>query len=190
MNDIFVKCTKCKKDKNIIHFMKDDKQLKQCENCRIYKKNNSIKNLCPCGKSKHFCEKHGGSCLCPCGKLKRFCKIHGGRDLCPCRRNKRYCKLHSDARGITINHMINGSRRTDKKQNLFDENQFIDEQFVSNLLDLYKNCIYCNCELNFDKRNSQLATIERLDNSLGHIKRNCVIACYTCNVSKVGDKYN
>ena len=154
MNDIFVKCTKCKNDKNIIHFMKDNKQMKFCDDCRDYYRKYTIKNYCPCGK------------------------------------RKANCRIHNDARTIVIKNIICHSKSNDKKYNRFDENQFIDKQFVSNLLDLYENCFYCNCKLNFDKRNPQLATIERLDNTLGHIKRNCVIACYKCNNIRVGDKYN
>ena len=244
MSNDLVKCTKCKKDKEINCFMKKDKQLKNCDKCRErdvrYKNKSNCPcgksiqhckihggiSLCPCGKSKQFCKIHGGISLCPCGKNKRICKIHGGNGLCPCGiskhqckihitvsiclcgklksvcnihggnalcpcgKSKNQCKIHNDSKRITINYMINGSKTRDKKLNLFDKNQFIDKQFLSNLLDLYKNCIYCNCELNLDKRNPQLATIERLDNSLGHIKRNCVIACFNCNVSRVGDKYN
>ena len=35
---------------------------------------------------------------------------------------------------------------------------------------------------------TNLGTVERLDNNLGHIKGNCVIACRTCNFGKVGNK--
>jgi len=226
MSNDLVKCTNCKKDKEINCFMKKDKQLKQCDRCRLRLRQSKIKNKCPCGKDKHRCKIHGGNALCPCGrrkdcckihdgvsicpcgkhkdyckihggnalcpcdKRKYDCKIHGGSSLCPCGNRKLECKIHNDAREITIKNMIINSKRRDEKNSLFDENQFIDKQFVSNLLDLYQNCIYCNCKLNFDKCNPQLATIERLDNSLGHIKRNCVIACFTCNVGRVGDKYN
>ena len=154
MSNDLVKCNRCKKDKEINCFMKKDKQLKRCEDCRDYLRNYDLKNHCPCSMRKYD------------------------------------CKIHSDAREITIKQMIHGSKYNDIKFNRFDKNQFIDKQFVSNLLDLYENCIYCNCELNLDKRNPKLATIERLDNSLGHIKRNCVVACFTCNVNHVGDKYN
>ena len=208
MSNDLVKCNVCKKDKEINCFMKKDKQLKNCENCRTYHRNNKMKNKCPCGKRKEYCKLHGGNALCQCGirksncKIhggsvfcqcgirKSYCKIHGGSVLCQCGKQKVRCKLHGDARKIVIERMIGDSRQRDKKKNIFDENQFIDKQFVSNLLDLYKNCIYCNLELNFDKLNSKLATIERLDNTLGHIKRNCVIACFKCNNSRVGDKYN
>ena len=33
-----------------------------------------------------------------------------------------------------------------------------------------------------------LATIERKDNSIGHIKSNCVIACMKCNKMKLSNK--
>ena len=190
MSNDLVKCIRCKNDKNIIHFMKDNKQLKTCEYCRDYVRNSIIKNRCPCGKAKHYCIIHGGASLCPCGKSKRYCKIHDGNALCACGKWKLRCKIHGNARKIVINCIIHNSKSNDKKFNIFDKNQFIDKQFVSNLLDLYKNCIYCNCELNFDKLNPKLASIERLDNTLGHIKRNCVIACFTCNVGRVGEKYN
>jgi len=190
MSNDLVKCTRCKKDKNIIHFMKMDRQLKLCEDCRIYHKKNKIKNFCDCGKAKHFCEKHGGSCLCPCGKRKERCILHSKERYCKCGVQKISCKTHGDTRKIIINNMLYTTRMFDKQKKKFDKNQFIDKQFLSNLLNLYENCFYCNCKLNFDKKNPNLATIERLDNSLGHIKRNCVIACFKCNVSRVGDKYN
>ena len=39
--------------------------------------------------------------------------------------------------------------------------------------------------INYD---DTLVTIERLDNKIGHIKANCVLACRKCNCSRVGDK--
>ena len=39
--------------------------------------------------------------------------------------------------------------------------------------------------INYD---NTLCTIERLDNSIGHTKANCVLACRKCNVSKVGQR--
>jgi len=125
-----------------------------------------------------------------CDKCLENKRLNTKKNLCDCGREKFYCKIHGDARRVVIHRILVNSRYKDKLLNLFDENQFIDKQFVSNLLDLYKNCIYCNCELNFDKCNPQLATIERLDSSLGHIKRNCVIACSYCNSTHVGKKYN
>ena len=40
--------------------------------------------------------------------------------------------------------------------------------------------------MQFIEFNSTLCTIEQLDNTIGHIKSNCVLACRTCNYSRVG----
>ena len=37
---------------------------------------------------------------------------------------------------------------------------------------------------NIQKIRNDLATIERLDNSIGHIKSNCVLCCMQCNKSR------
>ena len=85
--------------------------------------------------------------------------------------------------------MISGSKQADKKSNRYDQTNFIDYCFVENLIDDCENkCYYCQCEIQYQKYDDNLATIERIDNSVGHIKGNCVIACRTCNLSKVGDR--
>jgi len=82
--------------------------------------------------------------------------------------------------------MIRGSKHKDKKFNRYDPVNFIDYCFVENLLDDYTHCNYddCRVELQIMERADNMATIERLDNSLGHIKSNCVICCLKCNVSR------
>lgn len=43
--------------------------------------------------------------------------------------------------------------------------------------------------MQFIKFQEDLCTIERLDNNIGHIKSNCVLACYPkCNVRRVGQR--
>ena len=55
-----------------------------------------------------------------------------------------------------------------------------------NLLDDYSHCCYpdCNAELRIIQYQDDLATIERLDDSIGHIKSNCAICCMKFNVIK------
>ena len=53
-------------------------------------------SLCKCGMRKTLCPKHGGSSLCPCGKQKPTCAKHGGASLCPCGISKIYCREHGD----------------------------------------------------------------------------------------------
>ena len=85
--------------------------------------------------------------------------------------------------------MIHGSKQNDKKYDRYDPVNFIDYCFVENLIDDCEDkCYYCRCELQYVEYTENLATIERLDNSIGHIKGNCVIACRSCNLSRVGDR--
>ena len=62
----------------------------------------------------------------------------------------------------------------------------------------YKQCYYGDCKdadghgpvnLQYTEYQDDLATIERLDNSIDHIKSNCVLCCSKCNnFEKVGKK--
>jgi hypothetical protein len=84
---------------------------------------------------------------------------------------------------------IGASKDSDKKKNRYDENNYIDYEFCKELVqESGKFCYYCDIELQYFEYNDTLATIERLDNDIGHIKENCVIACRSCNYSKVGDR--
>ena len=82
--------------------------------------------------------------------------------------------------------MIRHSKEADIKKDLYDANNFIDYCFISSLVDESTKCYYCKVQMQFIEYNSTLCTIERLDNKIGHIKSNCVLACRTCNVSRVG----
>jgi len=170
---IIKNCSNCKKNYKLADYRKEDKILKTCIKCRnIYKKSRN-KTKCIHDKEKAQCKDCNGSCIC----------IHN--------KQKARCKLCNDPIDITIKLMINDSRKTDKKYNKYDELNLIDYPFVKNLIDNSNNkCYYCSCELQYKYYTSNLGTIERLNNNLGHIKSNCVIACRTCNYSKVGDRIN
>jgi len=80
------------------------------------------------------------------------------------------------------------SKQSDKKYNRFDVDRFIDKCFLKELVKDYQNCYYCEVKLQYVDYNDTLATIERLNNNIGHIKSNCVLSCRKCNLSKVGQK--
>ena len=85
--------------------------------------------------------------------------------------------------------MIKTSKQADKKKNLYDIVNFIDYCFMENLIEDCENkCYYCKCDIQFLHYKDNLGTIERLNNKYGHIKTNCVIACRTCNLKRVGQK--
>ena len=173
-----------------------------CKECGGYGRceHNRVKYTCKeCGGSqicehnrrKNICKECGGSSICEHNRQKQNCKECGGSSICEHNKHKYYCKICGDEIKITINKMINDSKKSDKKHNRYDQTNFIDNCFVKNLIeDCEDKCYYCNCELQYIYFTGNLATIERLNNDLGHIKGNCVIACRTCNYSRIGNKIN
>lgn len=144
--------------------------------------------ICKHQKQKVYCVICGGQGLCEHGKRKSQCFLCGGSELCEHNKMKHLCKLCSDPIHITIQRMIYGSERQDQVCNRFDKENFIDYDHVFQLIqDSENNCYYCDTNLQFiDCRAPNGATIERLDNTIGHIKTNCVIACWKCNSSRIG----
>ena len=123
-------------------------------------------------------------CPRPCG-VKDCC----GSQICKHAINLNDCKLCCDPVRITIKNMIKCSKKSDKKNDRYDIVNFVDYDFLENLLDDYSHCCYpdCNAELQIVHYQHDLATIERLDNSIGHIKSNCVICCLKCNAMRKSD---
>jgi hypothetical protein len=84
--------------------------------------------------------------------------------------------------------MIQSSKKSDKKSNRYDQTNFIDYCFVKNIIDDCEDkCCYCKCDLQYISYQGDLATIERINDDIGHIKGNCKIACRTCNTKKIKD---
>ena len=179
--------------------------LKTCHKCRDYSKKISDKNKCEHGRRQNRCKDCGGSQVCEHGRIRSHCKDcngvsfceHGrirntckdccGSQICEHGRQRSKCKKCSDPIRITINDWISHSRQSDKKKDRYDADHFIDKCFLQGLAEDYPNCYYCTTPLQYIDYQDDLATIERIDNSLGHIKSNCVIACRTCNLSRIGD---
>jgi len=168
-----------------------------------------IKNKCIHDKRKDYCKLCGGGSLCLHNKVQYTCKecnglgicIHnklkaqcvdcGGSKICQHNIRRDNCKLCKNPIDITIKSMIIHSKSTDKKLNIYDELNFVDYDYLKNLiLESNDRCCYCSCELQYTYYNHSLATIERLNNNIGHIKSNCAIACKNCNLTKVGSNIN
>jgi len=149
---------------------------RKCVHCR----NELVLNLFKVKKDGSFTK----GCV-NCLESKRQNKI---QNYCEHNMEKCYCKICTDPIHITIRRIIIHSREGDKKNNRYDETNFIDYNFVKNLIDKSNNkCFYCDCELQYNNYSDNLGTIERLSNSIGHIKNNCVIACRTCNLAKISN---
>jgi hypothetical protein len=81
--------------------------------------------------------------------------------------------------------IISSARHADsKKKREYQKEDFIDEDFIYALgKSQHNECEYCGIQLNWENRSQPNgATIERLDNTKAHIKSNCVLSCYKCNM--------
>ena len=146
--------------------------------------------ICPHNRLKYQCKECGGSQICAHGKRKSPCKECEGSQICPHKRIKRTCKKCSDPIKVNIEQWIFSRRQYDKMNNIYDADRFIDKCFLKGLIEDYKQCYYGDCEVNlqYTEYRNDLATIERLDNSIGHTKSNCVLCCLKCNVSRKSNK--
>ena len=154
-------------------------QKYQCKECKGTQ-------VCPHNRQKSHCKECGGTQVCPHNRQKSHCKECGGTQVCPHNRQKSRCKKCSDPIKVNIEQWIFNRRQYDKMNNIYDADRFIDKCFLKGLVEDYQQCYYGDCKVNFQYTEYQndLATIERLDNSIGHIKSNCVLCCLKCNKSK------
>lgn len=149
-----------------------------CRDCNV--------GFCEHGRQKSHCKECGGISICEHNRLKNVCKDCGGSNICEHGRRKYQCKECNDPIPITIGNMIRGAKQTDKRHNRYDIVNLVDTDFLKNLIEDSETCCYCECILQYRLYQSNLGTLERIDNSLGHIKTNCKIACLSCNLSKIG----
>ena len=149
-----------------------------------------LKYFCEHGKYKYQCRGCKGSQICSHNKRKPHCRECKGSQICPHKKIKRACKKCSDPIKVNIEQWIFNSRQYDKMHNIYDANRFLDKCFLKGLIEDYHQCYYGDCEVNlqYTEYQNDLATIERLDNSIGHIKSNCVLCCLKCNNSKKSNK--
>jgi hypothetical protein len=128
---------------------------------------------------------------CIHNKKKQRCFICDGTSLCLHLKRKDECRICSDKPiHLLMQKMIRNCRYADKSKNLYDEKTFIDYKFVEEIIKLsYDLCFYCGKTVQYIHNDHSLATIERMDNSLGHTTENCVIACRTCNLGHMGTRF-
>jgi len=183
-----IKCPKCKCYRFENDFLKNDRRLKTCIKCRENDRRNKLKNKCPHDRQKQKCRDCGGIGICKHNRQKYQCYDCGGSDVCKHKLQRYYCKTCSNPIKVSIQSWIVNSKQSDKKYNRYDADRFIDRCFLKELIKDYPNCYYCEVELQYIEYNDTLATIERLNNNIGHIKSNCVLACRKCNFTKVGQR--
>ena len=138
--------------------------------------------ICEHNIQRSKCKDCGGSQICEHERQRSQCKDCGGSQICEHNIQKYKCKKCSNPIEVTIRGWISNSRDTDKRHDRYDANNFIDKCFLEGLIEeTGEICYYCKRLLQYVVETESLATIERLDNRIGHIKSNCVIACAKCN---------
>jgi len=157
-----------------------NRQKSKCKEC-------GGASICEHNRQKSICKECGGASICEHNRQKIQCKECGGASICEHNRKKSTCKECGDAEMITIKQMIRSHKQSDIKYNRYNANHHIDYCFIKSLFDESMNCHYCDIEMQFSKYRSDMVTIERLDNSIGHSKSNCVLACRTCNFKRLSN---
>ena len=166
-------CSSCSVNLPVTEFniMRTGNPTKTCKNCLNHQKQSRERNKCSHTRQRSKCIDCQGS------------------QMCNHNRQRDQCKVCSDPIKITIQNMIKGSKCKDKKLDRYDANNFIDYCFMEQLIeDEGRTCCYCEVELQYVEHNKTLATIERIDNSIGHTKANVRIACLECNTRRVGQR--
>jgi len=186
------KCGQCKMNMTLEKFTKkrDDTYQKTCDECLEKRNVSRVKRKCPHDRDRNECRECNGVSFCAHDRLRIKCIECGGVSMCSHNIQRYTCKLCSDPIKITIRNMISNSKQSDKKHDRYDPVNLVDYCFLENLLEDYSHCCYpdCNVALQIMERTDDMATIERLDNSTGHIKSNCVICCLKCNNMRKSDR--
>jgi hypothetical protein len=87
-----------------------------------------------------------------------------------------------------IRQKISGYKFQDMKKGIYNENEIIElGEVIQLLFESNIECYYCRNTINLlyeNVRDPRQWTLERLDNTFGHIRGNLVIACLSCNIKR------
>jgi len=149
-------CKRCNKSYEIDAFLKNNKLLKTCLNCRLS------------------------------GNLYK--KTH----LCEHEKQPNNCRSCYELLGVeyildwTIKKIVYNSRKSDIFFYRYDPENYIDYDFVRQLVLNFNSCCYCHIVLTYNDFSPDMCSIERIDNSKCHSKDNVKISCLSCNIHRVG----
>jgi hypothetical protein len=75
--------------------------------------------------------------------------------------------------------IVQASRIADKRNGM---NTDVDFAWAIDAVCSTPECYYCEVPMQYTSPyENDFATVDRVDNTLGHLKKNCVIACRSCN---------
>lgn len=186
------KCLEKQKKSNKCPHNRQRSKCKECDGASICEHNRRRSRckecggseICEHGRIRSQCKECGGSSICTHGRRISYCKECGGASICEHNRIRYMCKeCMNDEQKIEYiqKRMIIHSRSSDKEKDLYDADNFMDKCFLEGLFEDSQKCHYCDVEFTYNELCDTFVTIERLNNSIGHIKSNCVLACWHCN---------
>lgn len=145
--------------------------------------------MCEHKKQRNKCIECGGNAICEHKKQRSHCIECEGSSICEHKKERTSCRECTDPIHVIIQQWIHKQKYTDIKCNRYNEQEFITYEYCHKLIEeSHHQCCYCSIALQTSILQTDLMTIERIDNSIGHIIGNCMIACFHCNVSKVGQR--
>jgi hypothetical protein len=108
---------------------------------------------------------------------------------CPCGLRLSTCRICNNPIEVYIKIWRVCHRQGDKHKGIYDTDHFISTEYLTDLCNNQKRCIYCHSDNDFITRDRRKKiSIERIDNKIGHINSNCVLACGACNCKR-SDRY-
>ena len=146
-----------------------------------------------CGHEKDddkFISKKTGRATKMCKRCRDHHMIIYHKNLCPHGREKCRCRqCILDPKLPLAKQIWHNSINHDRKQGKYEPENHITKEEILKLLEEYTTCFWddCNCNLQYIHKQRNLATLERLSNSIGHLAGNCVIACMYCNKTRKSD---
>jgi ribosomal protein L17 len=127
-----------------------------------------------------------GRKLKTCSSCRTTQNNYTANNKCDHKRIRGTCKDCKKDIKSTIGQWIYYAKENDKQNNRYDADNFIDKCFLRCLIEEYPNCYYEDCKVNIQSFMDidKSAMIERINNTIGHIKSNCVLCCIKCSIVK------
>jgi len=145
---------------------------------------------CEHGHQRNNCRECKGVGICGHGRRRCMCRDCDGVGICAHGRLRGHCRSCAvDVGAFTVDLWVRSSRMNDRKAGRFNANHHVDRDSLRSLVEeSFGICYYKACQrpLQYNHRAADFATLERIDNAIGHTKANCVIACWACNMRHRG----
>jgi hypothetical protein len=114
-----------------------------------------------------------------CEECRRDIKA---RQMCEHGKFKSCCYSCTNPSKLRLRKMVISTRQSDILYNRYVPSEHINYEHLKELLfESMQKCYHCGNDMQLEHYKDDLCTIERIDNSRGHVIGNCVFACRTCN---------